>query len=110
MSNDARTNAEAFTELQQSPEFVELKSRFRRFVFPALAFFLAWYALYVLLSVFAHDFMATKVFGNITVGLIFGLLQFVTTFVITMMYARWADREFDPRAEALAATIAERTS
>jgi len=45
--------------------------------------------------------MATKVFGNINVGLIFGLLQFVSTFTITMIYARWADREFDPTAEQL---------
>ena len=28
--------------------------------------------------------MATQVFGNINVGLLFGLLQFVSTFVITM--------------------------
>ena len=40
--------------------------------------------------------MATKVAGNITIGLILGLLQFVSTFAITMIYARWADREFRP--------------
>jgi uncharacterized membrane protein (DUF485 family) len=39
--------------------------------------------------------------GNINVGLIFGLLQFVSTFAITTMYVRWADREFDPRADVL---------
>ena len=45
--------------------------------------------------------MSTKVVGNINVGLIFGLRQFVTTFAITMIYARWADRQFDPTAERL---------
>ena len=32
---------------------------------------------------------------------LFGLGQFVSTFTITVLYVRWADREFDPRAEAL---------
>ena len=89
--------------VQNSAEFADLRRRFRRFVFPMTAVFLAWYFLYVLLAVFAHGFMAHKLAGNITVGLVFGLLQFVSTFAITMIYRRWADREFDPRAEALAA-------
>jgi uncharacterized membrane protein (DUF485 family) len=90
-----------YEEVQQSAEFTELKRRFRRFVFPMTALFLAWYFLYVLLAAYATDFMATKVVGNINVGLVFGLLQFVSTFAITMLYARWADREFDPTAEQL---------
>ena len=44
----------------------------------------------------------TKVLGNITIGLILGLLQFASTFAITMIYARWADRELDPAAAKLA--------
>jgi uncharacterized membrane protein (DUF485 family) len=89
--------------VQNSEEFVELRRRFRKFVIPMTAAFLTWYFLYVFLAVFAHGFMAHKLVGNITVGLVFGLLQFVSTFTITMVYRRWADREFDPRAEALAA-------
>ena len=88
--------------MQDSPEFAQLRTKFRKFVFPMTALFLAWYFLFVLLSVFAKDFMGTRVLGNITWGLILGLLQFVSTFAITMIYARWADRVFDPEAEALA--------
>ena len=90
-----------YEEVQSSAEFSELRVRFRRFVFPMTALFMAWYFLYVLLAAYATDFMATKVLGDINVGLIFGLLQFVSTFAITMIYARWADREFDPTAEKL---------
>ncbi|WP_347351247.1 DUF485 domain-containing protein [Intrasporangium sp.] len=93
--------------LQETPEFAELRSKFRRFVFPLTIAFLAWYFLYVLLAVFAHDFMGTRVFGNITWGLILGLGQFVSTFAITMAYARWADRELDPAAKALAEQMTE---
>ena len=101
MSNDARTDSDRYLDLQRSEEFAELRTRFRRFVFPMTALFLAWYFLYVLLSTYAADFMSQKVFGNINVGLLFGLGQFASTFIITMLYARWADREFDPRAEEL---------
>lgn len=107
MSNEARTDDDVYVGLQQSEEFAELRTRFRRFVFPMTALFLAWYFLYVLLSTYAPDFMGHKVFGNVNVGLILGLGQFVSTFVITMLYARWADREFDPRAAELHTRLEE---
>lgn len=94
-------SGERYLQVQASPEFQELRSRLRRFVFPMTAFFLIWYATYVLLGAFAHDFMAIKVWGNINVGLIIGLGQFVTTFLITGLYVRFANRELDPRAEAI---------
>ena len=90
-----------YEEVQASDEFAQLRSRFRRFVFPVTVGFLVWYFLFVLLSAYAPSFMATKVIGTINIGLIFGLLQFVTTFAITVAYMRWADREFDPTADAL---------
>jgi uncharacterized membrane protein (DUF485 family) len=87
--------------MQASPEFEELRTRLRRFVFPMTAFFLLWYGLYVALGAFAHDFMATRVFGNVNVGLLIGLGQFLTTFLITGLYVRFANRELDPRAAAI---------
>lgn len=91
----------SYQEVQTSAEFTQLRSRFRKFVFPMTGLFLAWYFLYVVLAAFAPEFMSTKVLGNINIGLIFGLLQFVSTFTITMIYARWADRQFDPTAKKL---------
>lgn len=106
MGTDARTQTEdAYLALQSTSEFQELRRKFRRFVFPTTAFFLAWYFLYVLLSMFAPGLMGTRVFGNITLGLLFGLGQFVTTFAITILYARWANREFDPLADRLGAQL-----
>jgi uncharacterized membrane protein (DUF485 family) len=94
-------DAQAFIDMQASPEFQELRSRLRRFVFPMTAFFLTWYATYVLLATYATDFMATKVIGNVNLGVILGLGQFVSTFVITALYVRFANRELDPRATAI---------
>src|SRR3954447_10603874 len=63
--------------------------------------FLAWYLLYVLLSTYAPDFMATPVFGNVNLGLLLGLAQFVTTFVITHLYVAHAGKRTDPIADEM---------
>lgn len=94
-----------YLAVQASPEFQDLRRTLRRFVFPTTAFFLVWYAGYVLLGAFAHDFMATKVWGNINVGLLLGLAQFLTTLLITGLYIRFANRELDPRAAAIRAEM-----
>jgi uncharacterized membrane protein (DUF485 family) len=96
---------QAFIDMQASPEFQELRRRLRSFVFPMTAFFLIWYVVYVLLSTYASGFMSTPVWGNVNVGLLLGLGQFVTTFAITGIYVRFANRELDPRAAALRAEM-----
>ena len=90
-----------YRDVQLSPDFSELRRRFRRFVFPMTGLFLVWYFVYVLLADYAHGFMSHKVGGNITVGLLFGFGQFISTFAITLLYVRWADQKFDPEAEKL---------
>ncbi|MGR6966897.1 DUF485 domain-containing protein [Geodermatophilus sp. URMC 61] len=92
---------EEYAQAQASPEFIELKRRFRRFAFPMTVAFLAWYLLYVLLSTYAPDFMATPVFGNVNLGILLGLAQFVTTFVITHLYVAHANKRTDPIADEM---------
>ena len=85
-----------YDRLHESPDFIELRKRYRGFVFPATIAFLSWYLLYVVMSNWATDFMSTKVVGNINVALVFGLLQFVTTFLLAWIYARFAASRLDP--------------
>jgi uncharacterized membrane protein (DUF485 family) len=92
---------DAWSTVHASPDFAELRRRLRGFVFPMTALFLLWYVLYVLLADYAHGFMTTKVVGNINVGLVLGLLQFVSTFVITGWYVRFANRRLDPTAQKI---------
>ena len=92
---------EEYREAQDSPEFQELKRRFRRFAFPMTFAFFAWYLLYVLLSTYAPDFMATDVFGNVNLGILLGLAQFVTTFAITHLYVAHANKNTDPIADEM---------
>ncbi len=97
----AALSASAFEEVQSSAEFIELRSRFRRFAFPMTAAFLIWYFAYVLLSTYAESFMNIRVFGNVSLGILLGLLQFVTTFLITWLYIRHANKNLDPIATSL---------
>ena len=90
-----------YLELQETAEFVQLRRKFRGFVIPATIAFMSWYLLYVVMSNWAHDFMSTKVVGNINVALVFGLLQFVTTFLIAWLYGRYMARHVDPLARGL---------
>ena len=92
---------EEYREAHASPEFQELKRRFRAFAFPMTVAFLAWYLLYVLLSTYAPDFMGKPLFGNVSVGIIFGLLQFVSTFAITHIYVAHANKRTDPIADEM---------
>ncbi|MGQ7295209.1 DUF485 domain-containing protein [Quadrisphaera sp. KR29] len=95
-------------QVHSSAEFQALRRSFRTVVFPTTAAFLAWYALYVLLAAYAPSFMGTRIGGStITIGLLLGLGQFVSTFAITMAYRRWADRSFDSRAEVLRGHLAK---
>ena len=97
-----------YVAVENSPPFTELKRRHRSFVWPLTAVFVIWYLAYVLLSSFAIDFMSTRVFGAITVGLLLGLGQFVTTFAITMWYVWYANHKLDPVSEEIRADLEQR--
>jgi len=100
-SETAPLGAIDYVAVEESAPFQELKRTQRSFVFPLAIAFLVWYFAYVLLSSFATEFMAQRVWGDITVGLLMGLGQFVTTFAITMGYVAFANRRLDPKAEAI---------
>jgi uncharacterized membrane protein (DUF485 family) len=95
--------------MQASEQFQELRRRYRSWAFPMTVAFLAWYLLYVLLSGFARGFMGTKLLGEINVALVFGVLQFVSTFLIAWAYSRHAAGKLDPLADELRAQVEEKT-
>ena len=47
--DQARRHDPVYDRLHESPDFVELRRRYRGFVFPATAAFLSWYLLYVVM-------------------------------------------------------------
>jgi uncharacterized membrane protein (DUF485 family) len=95
------TQHNSYERIHASAQFQDLRRRYRGFAIPATVAFMVWYLLYVFMSSWATDFMSTKIVGNINVALVFGLLQFVSTFLIAWLYARHADRTLDPAASKL---------
>jgi len=90
-----------YDRLHETAEFAELRRRYRGFVFPWTVAFLSWYLLYVVMSNWAHDFMSIELWGNINVALVFGLLQFLTTFLLALYYSGFATAKLDPLARQL---------
>jgi uncharacterized membrane protein (DUF485 family) len=82
--------------VEATSEFQELVRRKRRFVVPATIFFLCWYLGFIALAGYAEDFMGESVYEGLTVGYVLALSQFVMVWVLTWMYLRKADRDFDP--------------
>lgn len=100
MSTEAQSNID-YEQVQASPEFQHLKHKIRRFVFPLTVAFMLWFLLYVILAAYFHDFMAIPVPGFVNMGILLGLLQFVSTFAITMWYVSYANKKIDPLTEQL---------
>ncbi len=98
---DQGAKHEVYERLHATADFRELRRRYRRFAIPWTVAFLSWYLLYVVMSNWAHDFMSHQLFGHVNVALVFGVLQFVSTFAIARLYATHANRELDPLAEKL---------
>ena len=55
----------------------------------------------------ATDFMSIQLWGNINVALVFGLLQFLTTFLLAWLYSRYSTscRLDDRRGDAIRAAV-----
>lgn len=101
------TTSDKYLAVQRSEEFARLRKTLRGFIFPMTVAFFLWYALYVLLSAYARGFMGIKLWGNINVALLLGLLQFVTTFLIAWYYSRFAAQKVDPLADKIGAELKE---
>lgn len=95
-----------YVKVQASEEFRGLRSKHRRFVFPIAIVSLLWYFVYVILAAFWPGIMGASVFGYTNVGLVLGLGQFVTTFLVTWAYVSYANRKLDPITEQLRAELA----
>lgn len=100
-SSAASAREAGYLAMQESAEFQDLRKRYRGWVLPVAAAALAWYFVYVALAAYAADFMGQRLFGNINVGLLMGLGQFASTFLVTALYIRHADKSLDPAAQRL---------
>ena len=99
--NRHRPAAAEYRYVQGTEEFSKLRSTFRSFTMPLTVAGLVWYIGYVLVATYAGDFFGNSVpvFGN--VGILLGVLQFVTTFLITWLYIGFANKKLEPMQAAI---------
>jgi uncharacterized membrane protein (DUF485 family) len=97
-----------YAAIRQDERFAVLKGKSRKLLLLIVALFLSWYFLYVIASAFARDLMAYRLFGNINVALVFGILQFASAFAFAWRYARYAREVLDPLAAQIVADAERR--
>ena len=102
-SNNPRRKAtsEEVIAMSKSEEFADLKTRFRGFTVPAIILALLWFFAYLVVATVFPEAMALEVGGGFNIGLVLGIAQFVTTFMITWMYVKFANKNLEPRQSAI---------
>ena len=95
------TAAAVYRQVQAGEEFQEIRREYRSFVFPACVAFLAWYLLYIVAAVTLPEVMDRQVAGPFNIAWVLGLLQFASTFLIALLYARHARDRRDRTALGL---------
>jgi uncharacterized membrane protein (DUF485 family) len=83
--------------LAASEQFRNLLKAKRRFIVPAMIFFIAYYFALPVLIGYARPFMEKQVFGPVNIAYLFALSQFFMAWIIAALYVRAAAR-FDKMA------------
>ena len=85
-----------------SSRFKELMRAKKRFIIPAMIFFIVYYFALPVLVGYARPLMETRVFGPVNIAYLFALSQFFMAWIIAALYVRAANR-FDRQAKEIIA-------
>lgn len=94
-----------WSAIAQNPKFVELHRRKLGFLYGWWAFSAGCYFLLLLGAGYTPELFGVEVLGNINLGYLFALAQFVISFGIAIHYGRIADRDFDRLTQELVTQI-----
>ena len=97
---DEEPDVIAWEVLARSDRFRLLLRAKRRFVIPAMIFFVIYYFALPTLVGYAPQFMAKQVIGSVNVAYLFALSQFFMAWIIAALYVRAAGR-FDRMAREI---------
>lgn len=87
-------------KLAGSERFRELLKAKRRFIVPAMIFFIVYYFALPVLIGYAKPFMERRVFGPVNLAYLFALSQFFMAWIIAALYVKAAAR-FDKMAKGV---------
>ena len=90
-------SSSVYARIRSNPEFTELVNRRGRYAwFLSAIVFVIFYG-FVMTVAFAPELIALQPFSgsHLTVGILAGLFQFVVFWILTFLYVRRANGEFD---------------
>ncbi|MFB4391072.1 MULTISPECIES: DUF485 domain-containing protein [unclassified Pseudomonas] len=96
-------NDSIYRSIQESPRFKELVSKRERFAWVLSAIMLGLYCAFILLIAYGPQILGTRISpdSSITWGIPMGVGLIVSAFVLTGIYVRRANGEFDELNKAI---------
>ena len=90
-------SSSVYAHIRRNPRFDELVRKRTSFATTLAIIVLVVFYGFVLLVAFAPDVIAMRLFegSNLTFGILAGLVQFIVFWVLTLVYVRRANGEFD---------------
>ena len=89
-------------EIERNPKFIQLVQKRRSLGWTLSAIMLAIYMGFILLVSYAPGFLSAKIgLGVITSGIMIGLAVIISAFVLTGIYVRKANAEYDTLTRAI---------
>src|SRR5262245_19341396 len=89
---DEEVDVVDWEKLAASEQFQNLLKAKRRFIVPAMIFFIVYYFALPVLIGYARPFMEKQVFGPVNLAYLFALSQFFMAWIIAALYVRAAAR------------------
>ena len=87
--------------LLDDPDFKDLVARKNTISVNLTIATLVIYYGFILLIAFKRDLFGAKVAGNVTFGIFLGIGVIIACFVLTGVYVRWANRNYDAMVDRL---------
>jgi uncharacterized membrane protein (DUF485 family) len=88
-------------QLLDDPDFKDLVARKDRISINLTIATLIIYYGFIFLIAFKRDMFASKTAGNVTFGVFLGIGVIIACFVLTGIYVRWANRNYDAMVDRL---------
>lgn len=102
----AADNGALVEAIKRDPQFHELVSKRTAFAWRLSALMAAIYFGFILLVAFAPKLLGTPIGSGVTtIGVPLGLLVIISAFVLTGIYVRRANAEFDALTERIAGRV-----
>lgn len=90
-------SSSVYAHIRRNPRFTELVAKRTRFAAILAGIVLVVFYGFILLVAFAPELIGKRLFegSNWTFGIIAGLVQFIVFWILTLIYVRRANGEFD---------------